>query len=186
MSSPANENAGWAPGALGKTDGSPKHSTTLAHAWRNAKRIPRFLNTSINVTPTAEHIGLELRHNHFRRVRVVRLGAIGTVEVNRSIEGYAWARLARCGCGALFAYRAGPYARTTPPPRCSDCQRASASRRQRERRAQSRAHQLAQRCARCGCEMSPQRVTRRFCSTACRVAALRRSRAYARIEEPSP
>jgi uncharacterized CHY-type Zn-finger protein len=59
--------------------------------------------------------------------------------------------------------------------RCRSCDRARLTARQKHRRDSARHRELSQHtaCANCGAGIVPQRVTRRYCSTRCRVAASR-------------
>jgi hypothetical protein len=81
-------------------------------------------------------------------------------------------RFARCACGIEFAFgnTLGDL------PRCKSCDQRERMVSQRNRRMRQRASELAQVCAHCGGGLVAQRRTRKYCSGACRVAALRESR----------
>src|SRR5215471_3561254 len=78
---------------------------------------------------------------------------------------------ARCACGIEFAFY-------TPGdlPMCKSCDQRRRALAQRNRRALERASKLAQVCAYCGGGLAAERRTRKYCSGACRIAALRASR----------
>ena len=81
-------------------------------------------------------------------------------------------RLLRCPCGK--AYEVPYWSRRTKLRRCPDCDKKVLADRQRRRRQQRRAAELRHTCEGCGTAMKPERRTRRYCSTTCRVAAFRR------------
>src|SRR5262245_12478807 len=83
-------------------------------------------------------------------------------------------RFGRCACGIEFAFadRIG----YLPPKCCKSCDQRQRAASQRNRRMRQRASELAQVCAHCGGKLAAQRRTRKYCCSACRVAALRESR----------
>jgi len=162
-----------------RTGCNDNRSPQFLNNWgRSQPRI--FLRTSVAVTPEREHVGLEVLHAYGPRTRITGL-VHGVVTVGFTVWGYNIAHLARCSCGTLFAYPAGPNMRTDPPRRCLLCKRANAIRKQRERRARRRAAKLATKCANCGQDMAATRKTRRYCSPACRQKAHRQ-----RLQTASP
>ena len=84
----------------------------------------------------------------------------------------------RCACGMEFvrdrsglAWKGG---RPNTKNQCKACDQRQRAASQRNRRLRRRRSVLAKRCVRCGDEMAPQRRTRKYCSDACRIAAMRR------------
>lgn len=75
--------------------------------------------------------------------------------------------LHRCACGAEFAcyegYRGG----------CKACDQRARAETQRKRRLAGRLAEMPEHCAYCGGGLDARRRTRRYCSGACRTAAMR-------------
>jgi hypothetical protein len=70
--------------------------------------------------------------------------------------------------------------------RCRDCDLKIQAQRQWERRLKARARHIPKVCENCKAEMSAQRRSKRYCSTKCRVNALRKRRTEASPDRHSP
>jgi hypothetical protein len=84
------------------------------------------------------------------------------------------ARLFRCKCGTEYATW-GTH-KAAHSDLCRECDRAMLTQKQRYRRAEKRRWKLNRLCAHCKSPMKLGRVSKRFCSTICRVAAFRTRR----------
>lgn len=106
------------------------------------------------------------------RVRISsRTGDTGlawVAEPNWTNEKQLEVALVRCACGAEFACQQGMVI-----TKCKACDQRARAASQRKRRLKQRLPGMAKHCAHCGAGMAAKRRTRKYCSGACRIAAMR-------------
>lgn len=78
----------------------------------------------------------------------------------------------RCACGIEFGFQP----RRGDPTLCRSCDTVRLTERQRRRRKEQRDRIMRTHCAFCGSRMAAERITRKYCSGTCRVAAMRERR----------